>query len=86
MTTFAGGSGFGGDGYMMVSDQTFLSLFPSAVPPRPIISCCAAPRRGCRRIVAAAARPDLGPDLRIRSYADAAQEDLRYQQTQRPRA
>ena len=27
--TFAGGGGFGGDGYMLVSDQTFLSLFPA---------------------------------------------------------
>lgn len=29
LTTFAGGGGFGGDGYMFVSDQTFLSLFAS---------------------------------------------------------
>lgn len=28
-STFAGGGGFGGDGYMLVSDQTFLSLFPA---------------------------------------------------------
>ena len=27
--TFAGGGGFGGDGYMLVSDQTFLALFPA---------------------------------------------------------
>lgn len=35
LDTFAGGGGFGGDGFMLVSDQTFLSLFPdrsSAAP------------------------------------------------------
>ncbi len=28
LDTFAGGGGFGGDGYMLMSDQTFLNIFP----------------------------------------------------------
>ena len=31
MATFAGGGGFGGDGFMLTSDQTFLSLFRVAL-------------------------------------------------------
>jgi putative ABC transport system permease protein len=84
-TTFAGGGGFGGDGYMLVSDQTFLSLFPtrsSAAPDhilltlRPGADVPAAVER-LRKLIS-------DPSLRIRSYADAAQADLQYQQTRRP--
>jgi putative ABC transport system permease protein len=85
LDTFAGGGGFGGDGYMIVSDQTFLSLFParSSTAPDHILLRL---RPGAN--VAAVTTRLRGlisdPTLRIRSYADAAQEDLRYQQTQRP--
>lgn len=83
--TFAGGGGFGGDGYMIVSDQTFLALFPdrrSTAPDhillalRPGADVQAAVRR-LKRLIS-------DPSLRIRSYADAAQEELSYQQTKRP--
>ncbi|MBX9456920.1 MAG: FtsX-like permease family protein [Rhizobium sp.] len=83
--TFAGGGGFGGDGYMMVSDQTFFVLFPkrsSGAPDHILLQ------------VAAGADPDAvatrlrnlvsDKSLRIRSYASAANEDLNYQQTKRP--
>ncbi|MAU50859.1 MAG: ABC transporter permease [Roseovarius sp.] len=83
--TFAGGGGFGGDGFMLVSDQTFLSLFPersSSAPDHIFLRL----RPGAD--VAAVTRDLRGlisdKSLRIRSYAEAAQEDLRYQQTQRP--
>jgi putative ABC transport system permease protein len=84
-TTFAGGGGFGGDGYMLVSDQTFLSLFPSrasAAPDHVLIAL----RPGAR---AAQVIPRLkalisDPSLRIRSYEQAARDDLSYQQTKRP--
>ena len=85
LDTFAGGGGFGGDGFMIVSDQTFLSLFParSSTAPDHILLRL---RPGAN--VAAVTTRLRGlisdPTLRIRSYADAAQEDLRYQQTQRP--
>jgi putative ABC transport system permease protein len=85
LTTFAGGGGFGGDGYMFVSDQTFLSLFASrrSTAPNHILLRL---RPGADVAVVADRLRDLISDntLRIRSFADAAQEDLRFQQTQRP--
>lgn len=85
LDTFAGGGGFGGDGYMFVSDQTFLSLFParsSAAPDHILLRL----RPGADANAAIARLAGLISDdtLRIRSYGEAAQEDLRYQQTQRP--
>lgn len=85
MTTFAGGGGFGGDGYMFVSDQTFLSLFPdrrSAAPDHVLLRV----RSGANvELVAERLRGLISDDtLRVRSYAEAAGEELRYQQTQRP--
>ncbi len=83
--TFQGGGGFGGDGFMMVSDQTFLTLFParsSAAPDHILLQL--AP--GANPEAVAARLRDLISDktLRIRSYAAAAAEDLSYQQTRRP--
>ncbi|MDP5348514.1 MAG: FtsX-like permease family protein [Paracoccaceae bacterium] len=83
--TFAGGGGFGGDGYMLVSDQTFLALFParsSNAPDHILLRL----RPGANPAQVSTRLKTLvsDPSLRIRSYADAAQEDLRYQQTRRP--
>jgi putative ABC transport system permease protein len=83
--TFAGGGGFGGDGFMLVSDQTFLSLFParsSAAPDHILLRL----HPGADVAATIPRLRDLISDksLRIRSYADAGAEDLRYQQTQRP--
>ena len=83
--TFAGGGGFGGDGYLLVSDQTFLSLFParsSGAPDHILLRL----RPGAQPDAVAARLRDLiaDPTLRIRSYADAMTEELRFQQTQRP--
>ncbi|SHM76949.1 putative ABC transport system permease protein [Roseovarius litoreus] len=85
LDTFAGGGGFGGDGYMLVSDQTFLSLFParsSAAPDHILLKL----RAGTEVDTVVARLHSLISDetLRIRTYAEAAQEDLRYQQTRRP--
>lgn len=83
--TFAGGGGFGGDGYMLVSDQTFLSLFParsSAAPDHILLQL--RPGAPVQSVVARLKTLISDPSLRIRSYPDAAQEDLRYQQTRRP--
>ncbi|MDO8986574.1 ABC transporter permease [Cypionkella sp.] len=82
---FAGGGGFGGDGYMLVSDQTFLSQFParsSAAPDHILLQL----RSGAdvQAVVSRLKSLISDPSLRIRSYSDAAQEDLRYQQTRRP--
>ncbi len=84
-TTFAGGGGFGGDGYMMVSDQTFLALFParsSAAPDHILLRL--RPGADVTAVVARLHRLISDLDLRIRSYADAAQEELTYQKTKRP--
>ena len=85
LDTFAGGGGFGGDGYALASDQTFLGLFPeraSAAPDHILLRL----RPGADVEAAVTRLRGLisDPTLRIRSYADAAGEDLRYQQTQRP--
>lgn len=84
-TTFSGGGGFGGDGYMLVSDQTFLSLFParsSAAPDHILMHI----RPGAQADEVSKRLRGLISEssLRIRSYADAMAEDLRYQQTRRP--
>ncbi|MCI4663053.1 MAG: FtsX-like permease family protein [Neomegalonema sp.] len=85
VATFAGGGGFGGDGYMLVSDQTFLAMFParrSSAPDhillrlRPGADLDATLRRLRAQI--------SDHSLRIRSLSDAGAEDLRYQQTRRP--
>jgi putative ABC transport system permease protein len=83
--TFAGGGGFGGDGYMLVSDQTFLSLFParsSAAPDHILLKLRAG--ADVATVVTRLKALISDPSLRIRSFAEAAQEDLRYQQTRRP--
>lgn len=83
--TFAGGGGFGGDGYMMVSDQTFLDLFParsSGAPDHILLKVVP----GADPDAVATRLRELISDktLRIRSYAAAKAEDLVYQQTKRP--
>lgn len=83
--TFPGGGGFGGDGYMIVSDQTFLSLFParsSAAPDHILLRL--RPGADAEKIAADLRGLISDKTLRIRSYAAAAQEDLSYQQTRRP--
>lgn len=83
--TFAGGGGFGGDGYMLVSDQTFLSLFPTRSSTAPDhILLTLRPGAQTEAVIARLKSLISDPSLRIRSYEQAAQEDLRYQQTKRP--
>jgi len=85
LDTFAGGGGFGGDGYLFVSDQTFLSLFParsSGAPDHILLRL--RPGADVAVVTDRLRRLISDPTLRVRSFADAAQEDLRYQQMQRP--
>ena len=85
LTTFAGGGGFGGGGYMIVSDQTFLSMFASrssAAPDHILLRL--RPGADAEIVVPRLRRLISDTTLRVRSYAQAAQEDLRYQQTKRP--
>ena len=84
-STFSGGGGFGGDGYMIVSDQTFLSLFAARSSTAPDhILLRLRPGADVGSVVARLHRLISDPALRIRSYADAAQEELTYQKTKRP--
>jgi putative ABC transport system permease protein len=83
--TFSAGGGFSSDGFLFVSDQTFLNLFPkrnSGAPDHILLHTA----RGADVAAVVARLRDAIPDktLRIRSYEDAASEDLRYQNTQRP--
>jgi putative ABC transport system permease protein len=83
--TFAGGGGFGGDGFMIVSDQTFLTLFPARASGAPDhILLRLAPAANAEGVAARLRDIVSDKSLRIRSYAEAAQEDLRYQKTKRP--
>ncbi len=84
-STFAGGGGFGGDGYMILSDQTFLSLFParrSTAPDHILLRL--RPGADAEATVQRLRTLISDPALRIRTYPDAAQEELTYQQTKRP--
>jgi putative ABC transport system permease protein len=83
--TFVGGGGFGGDGFMFVSDQTFLSLFgtrQSGAPDHILLRLVdgADPEAVAERLRALVS----DQSLRIRSYEAAQREDLVYQQTRRP--
>jgi len=83
--TFPGGGGFGGDGYMIVSDQTFLDLFParsSGAPDHILLKLSAGTDPGT--VVTRLRELITDKSLRIRSFATAAAEDLSYQQTKRP--
>ena len=83
--TFAGGGGFGGDGFLLVSDQTYLTLFPARTSGAPDHILLRLVPGADADAVAARLRATLSDKtLRVRSYADAAQEDLTYQQTKRP--
>ncbi len=83
--TFQGGGGFGADGYMVVSDQTYLTLFParsSAAPDHIMLHVA----HGADPAVIATRLRSLISDksLRIRSFSQAAAEEQNYQQTKRP--
>ena len=83
--TFAGGGGFGGDGFLLVSDQTYLTLFParrSGAPDHILLNL--APGADADAVATRLHKVISDKTLRIRSYAAAAQEDLSYQQTRRP--
>lgn len=82
---FAMGGGFGSDGYLVVSDQTFLRLFPqrSAGAPNHILVTLAPgadPAATLARL--RAALPAY--DSQVRTVADAARADQRFQTTQKP--
>lgn len=83
--TFAGGGGFGGDGFLLMSDQTFLAMLPARRSGAPDHILLRLRPEAQPDAVAARLRGQIAdPTLRIRSYGDAMAEEVRFQQTQRP--
>ncbi|MCC6006388.1 MAG: ABC transporter permease [Rhodobacteraceae bacterium] len=82
--SFRGGVGFSADGYLIVSDQTFLTLFPRRHTGAPNHLLLRLAPGADPDAVAARLRDRLGADLRIRTLPEAIAADQRYQGTQRP--
>ncbi len=79
------GGGFGADGYMVVSDQTFFRLFPQRAPGAPNHILLTLTPGADRAAVLAALRAKLPSyDAQVRTVAEAAASDQRFQTTQRP--
>jgi putative ABC transport system permease protein len=83
-SAFSGGVGFTADGYMLVSDQTFLSLFSKRAGGAPNHLLLHTTPGADPEVVAQHLQERLGPDLRIRTMERAIADDQRYQGTQRP--
>lgn len=83
--TFSGGGGFGSDGSMFVSDQTFLNLFANRNSGAPNHILLNVTRGADVDAVVERLREEISDkSLRIRSFADARDFDVNYQNTQRP--
>lgn len=83
--TLVGGGGFAGDGYMLVSDQTFHRVFANRSTGAPDhILIRIAPGADPQAVLAALQAQFEGTGLRVRSFEDAALEDQDYQTTERP--
>lgn len=85
IATFTIGGGFSADGYLIVSDQTFLKLFPQRA--------AGAPNHILLRIAPEARAAEVAAELRkvlpaydsvVRTLEEAAAKDQRFQTTQRP--
>jgi len=82
---FDGGGGFGVDGYLIVSDQTFLKIVQnrqSAAPDHVLLAL--KPGADPARVSAELRQLVSDKSLRIRPYAQARADDIAYQQTRRP--
>lgn len=79
------GGGFAADGYLVVSDQTFLRLFPQRAAGAPnYILVRTEPGVPPARVVAALAAALPADDATPRTLADTVARDQRFQTTQRP--
>ncbi len=82
---FDGGGGFGVDGYLIVSDQTFLKIVQnrqSTAPDHVLLAL--KPGADAVRVSAELRQLVSDKSLRIRPYAQARADDIAYQQTRRP--
>lgn len=84
--SFAIGGGFGADGYMLASDQTFLRLFPSRSAGAPNLGLVTLDAGADPETVASALRARWGDalDVKVRTLDAAIDADRRFQTTQRP--
>lgn len=83
--TIALGAGFAGDGYMFVSDQTFLRLFPARSSAAPNHILLKVEPGADPRVVADRIRESLATDsIKVRSFADAIEAEISFQMTRRP--
>lgn len=83
--TFTVGGGFSADGYLVVSDQTFLKLFPqraAGAPNHILVTLAAGADRA--RVIAGLRAVLPAYDSIVRSIDDAVAKDQNFQTTQRP--
>jgi len=83
--SFRIGGGFGADGVMVVSDQTFLKLFRNRTAGAPnIILVRAAPGQAIEPLIARLRAALPAADTAVRSIDEAIRRDQNFQTTQRP--
>ena len=83
--TISFGGGFAEDGTMVVSDQTFMRVFPERFSGGPNHIMLKVNSGEDPRLVAERIREVIPTEsLKIRSFADAIEQDLAYQRTRRP--
>lgn len=83
--TFEIGGGFTADGYLVVSDQTFLKLFRQRVAGAPNhVFVKVEPGRDVKGVVAALQAALPASDVIVRTRAEAAARDQNFQTTQKP--
>lgn len=83
--TFTLGGGFGADGYLVVSDQTFLRIFRSRSPGAPsYVLLRALPGEHVPGLVERLRARLPGSDVAVRTMAEAVARDQAFQTTQKP--
>jgi putative ABC transport system permease protein len=83
--TFSLGGGFGADGYLVVSDQTFLRIFRSRQAGAPnLVLLRATPGEDTMALAGRLRTRIAAPDTTVRTVVEAAARDQRFQTTQRP--
>lgn len=83
--TFVMGGGFSADGYLVVSDQTFLKLFPQRAPGAPnLVFVTLEPGAVPAKVLATMRALLPGDDSKVRTLAETIAVDQRFQTTQKP--
>ena len=83
--TISLGGGFAGDGYVIVSDQTFMRLFPARSSGSPNHILLNIESGEDARVVSERIRKTLSSNsTQVRSFSDAIAQEITYQTTRRP--